>query len=315
MNILLVTPFTARCMQDLFLMEQEAVPWHSSILKILACPWRSATATNFLLNAVLDNDAARQTVCNEFKTNADMIARQVNAHPHTVAQVLETIAASEILSIQTHFQRLFRHMTLAARKIMDVSPCLSFFISANSFSVRPSHLPKHMSVAHTKLRHPNINRHLQNALNPAAIVTPGKYKLKHHWQKQVSSTTMTLPGLLDTTVPLTRPRKCSDTPMCNMRTQKALRMTGVKKSLKLINTDQAKHNSSTRFRSSNARGTTAQASTQLSIDSSYSNRLNDRYSVHLIAQVQRLANLGKPKKTKCWTKVLSNPHRRTELCS
>lgn len=62
-------------------------------------------------------------------------------------------------------------MTLAARKIIDIPPCLPFYITANTFSDVRRQLLKRIVVAHIKLYPPTTYHCCKTASNPAAIET------------------------------------------------------------------------------------------------------------------------------------------------
>lgn len=93
--------------------------------------------------------------------------------------MLRTTIPSQLPLIQPHFQGFFRHTTFAACKNMDVSLCISFFITVRNFSNMAQFLLKHMVVARTEPPSPSIYHFRRSPSNSVAIGTPEIHRVQN----------------------------------------------------------------------------------------------------------------------------------------
>lgn len=170
-NVLPSMSFNDRFVREIFQSEQKIAPWHSHPLAVLARRRSPVAATSALFSSALSNNTNCKPVQNEFKTNPVRTARHLVMPPSAAARVLMTSTTSRLLLIQPLFQNLSRQTTLAVRGIMNDPPPLPFYITINSFSDRPRHLPKHMVIAHTEPPPQTIHHRWRTASPPAAIET------------------------------------------------------------------------------------------------------------------------------------------------
>lgn len=168
--MLLCTSCIDRFIRLIFPSERQIIPWHSLLLAILACRRSPAATTTRFLSSVLSDDPTRNKVHDNCKPSLTRTAPQIMHPLHSPAQALGTTAASRIPLTQPHFQCYFCHSSLAARRMMDISPCLPFYITVSSFSNRLQHLPQNMVDCAYRIF---TNNYLPL---PADSTKPGRYR-------------------------------------------------------------------------------------------------------------------------------------------
>lgn len=222
--------FINHFIREVFSSARKIVLQHSHPAAIEAFRRPSTTATTSSLIPALSDDTTQKTVYDKLNTNSTRVARQVIVPPHTAKQVLVTRIASRLLAIQPYFQCLFHHTTIAARRIVKLSPRRSFYITTSSFSDVPQHLQKRIVIAHTELLSLAIYHCRQTRSNHDTVETSEAHKLKTSSTKTKTSDFAIPLEPLTTKLPLKGPRKWSDTSTCETRTSNASYINDVKNS-------------------------------------------------------------------------------------